>query len=367
VKRKKKKINIFTLLLFLIFAINASFIMYIGANMHYRLNMSKVSRASISKNAIFFKINEPEILFADLVEEIKLNNQINNISLIQDDEENKVRKIYFKGKYDTPQMEIGYDANGNEVTGRFFTEQDFEGEQAFAVVGLNRSSEIFANTILLNEQYIPIIGNMTYQYQMIGPLDDMIIVNYNGDKIQNRKGAYVLDSDSKKATQECFSYLKKKYELTYPQQEHTHTDGTSHQTGFDAVEQLDVNQDGIDRIFKDALDSNLFYLIAIVCFSLSSITVSSQWVNRSRKSIAVKRLIGWRNSKLIREVYLKFFKYSCLGTAAAFVIASRTIMTYINNPIYILVILVFNILLDSLILLPLIQRVLKVPVAEILR
>lgn len=335
----------------------------IGFWISVTLDIANASRGAISTNAKHIVIREENIIFDDICEFIKGNGEIKNLSLIQDDEKNNIRKIYVKGK----SVEVPI------YTGRYFKESDFNGGKPAAIAGDGVSVEkgihytTRSNLITIDEVEFDVIGR--FGYRTAGSIDHMMIINYNADPNKRRGNVAVIDSPDKKEIEKALMLIQSHFNPLYDGGEaHSHGDGSVHTSDLTAIEELDIKSEGIERLFSNIVNMSGVYVIAILCFVLSSIAISAQWVNNHRKAIAVKRLIGWNNAKLRRELYKKFLFYGLLAIVLAIPVSvGKGIHLILFDPLFMLFVLIGNILLMLLILYPLTKRMFRISVAEALR
>lgn len=207
-----------------------------------------------------------------------------------------IRQIYYQGDFNAPPV----------ISGRFFKPDDFSENKNIAVVGKNRTDEIFE---LKNKKYIK------YQEQ-----------NFEVVGIVGTEKSSVLNSTE-------FVSCGKNIATTTP------------------VFTLDINQSNSEELIKnieDGLDDKGFILsrmnaptnayialnqndvgtniilFALICFALSILIISIEWINYFSSQITIERLLGFKFFIIFSRVFLKYFSFAGIGIIIASIVEILT-------------------------------------------
>lgn len=328
-----KKINVNFVLVFLVF-FAISFVSYIVIDeIHHYISLINISRGYYGKSQIVFSVEG--ISDYDVIGAIE---RIPNVALYKDNEEVHVRQIYFSGKYNDIPLR----------SGRFFDAKDFLSDNSsnnLAVIGKNRTSEVVES----NGQKSIAIGGTSYTViGVVGmdeetQLDNIVIVKFNPG-ISN-SSVYKLDVFSGDENL-IFSDMSQKIK--------SKTGAVPKQIIFQKV--------GLECILPELNKKKLYILLAI-CLLISSITISIEWANSLKVDVAVKRLVGCNSKRLVFEILLNYFKMSlsagALGMLLGFVfVKSFSWLALISLGI--------SVLFGMIVTIPIIKRLLKVSVLEVI-
>ncbi|MEJ6951349.1 hypothetical protein [Natronospora cellulosivora (SeqCode)] len=332
------------MLIFAFFLISLSLI-FIITSIEERELIHRISRGTYSNHVVYISLDEELLSLNNLIEIIN-QGSINNFALIDNDYGNKMKAIYKKGSYDYLPI----------VSGRFFEEIDFHQDKPLAVIGQNRIEDVTYQDgnkyIMVNGELYHIIGVLGYARPTI--LDEQIIVNANTYISEERIRTLLIDSVSsgRNANQEIYYQLEN---LLY-----------KYTGDLSAIKQLEIRTEGLDRRVSDSLKSNYIYILAIISYFLSSIILSFEWINNQKRKIAVKRLIGWTDIRLIIDIYKSYFLYTLIALILTFTLILVMGIEISQLRSYI-VIFVFILITVVILTIPAIYKILKISVAEVLR
>lgn len=328
-----KRINVNFVLVFLVF-FAISFVSYIVIDeIHHYISLINISRGYYGKSQIVFLADG--ISDNDVINAIEL---IPNVALYKDNEEAHIRQIYFSGKYDNIPLR----------SGRFFDSKDFFGDDTssnLAVIGKNKTSEV----IELNGQKSIAIGDMIYTViGVVGmdeetQLDNIVIVKFNSGIIDSN--VYKLDVFSGNENL-IFSDISQKIESS---------------TGV-VPKQINFQKVGLECILPELNKKKLCVLLA-VCLLVSSITISIEWANSLRVDVAVKRLVGCNSKRLAFEILLNYFKMSLLAGALGMLFGFVFVKSFSWLA---LISLGISVLFGMIVTIPIIKRLLKFSVLEVI-
>lgn len=329
-----KKIRVVSVLLFLIFFAISFISCIVIDEIRQRANLISASRGYYGKSQIVFAADSASD--SDVIASVK---KIRGIALYKDDDINNIRQIYMSGNCNNPPLR----------SGRFFNEKDFSEDKIsenIAVIGKNRVSE---TTEADGQKYIILQG---VPYTVIGvvgtdgetPLNNMIIVKFNPAPYSGAK-AYkidIFDGDEDL----IFSDISKEIENK------THL--APRKIIFEKVE--------LERILPEFNQKNL-YILVMVCLLISSVTISMEWGNALQRRIAVKRLVGCKQFRIIFEILFDYFKISL--SAAVFGMLFGFIFVKEISLLSLFAVAV-SVLCGFIVTIPVAKKLLKVSVSEVL-
>ncbi|MTI96895.1 MAG: ABC transporter permease [Firmicutes bacterium] len=337
-------LSIFLISIFMaIFLVSATFIQSIEE----RILLIELSRGGYSDSAVHFSINHDSWGIYDLIQLLD-GSDATDFMLILDDHDTDaaiVRHLYIKGSVNTPPM----------LSGRFFTEDDLGQDDLLAVVGRNNLDKLFERS---GEQYIS-VANQDYSvlgvvgHELDTILDEMIIINLDTSVAVNKRGPFILDA---KKPGEAETIFKEVALLA----------AASGSEASGPLNRLDINPPGVDRLVPQIISMATIYVFMILSFLLCSVTISYEWVSKQRKRISVKRLIGWSDSKLKRDLYRIFAGHAVVGIGLAS-FALLFIRSGFMSMTSMVIVVLLNIICGWLITIVPIRKMLSVSVAEILR
>ena len=336
----KNRIRIYSLFLILIFsAISITSVFMIQSNREKSLVL-KLSRGFLSNNAVSFS---GDLTFDHISKVVDSVSSLKGtaVSIRCEDEKSAINAVIIKGETgDTPM-----------ISGRYFEEKDFNCGKRVAVIGQSQKDRIVdingkKYVFLYNKQY-EVIGIMGYH--IISPIDDMILVNMDSleisDNVTYKKLIIDGEKDFTTTKDEVLQKLKN--------------------AGI-SLSQIDVGVTGVSQIISTAIQDNILYLLVFICYILSSVSISFEWIIRKRQLIAIKRLVGVSNKRLIAEL---FFAYSVHAIAGIIIGLSWYVFIYNGN---LSINLLFYMTASTfvcgwLITIPAILKMLRISVSEVMR
>lgn len=295
----------------------------------HNITMRKISVVSLFLVVIYMALSATSLFIAKISDDVQLNIKLSN-GFISDEAiycsaSNISRKqvVHFAELHHNSQLTIQfpwidsetyaiYSANKAEPpmkNGRYFDINEYSCSDKLAVVGQNLlgriNNENNEQTIYINNQKFLVTGVMGSEN--ISPIDSRIFVNA-GSVITDspEEFMFILDNgdDSNDLFSEFLRYLGKNY-LSVSR------------IANDSVGASDV-------LLMIAKESQIFILI-MACFSLSTIAVSIEWLDRKKMQIAVKRLIGIQPHMIWRELILQYACFVTAGLLLGILLGIRTI------------------------------------------
>jgi len=351
-KLLKLKLEPMSLILIIIFTVICIVSLYFAATVEERMELYFISRGGYGENAVYLRLNKECLNSRDLIKLVE-DCEYSDFKIMQDertdDSLNSLRQVYIKGESDSPPI----------ISGRYFNEKDFNRGKAFAVVGSNRKEEIVKKD---NELYIQAKGKLfkvigVTGYHIESKFDDMVIVNMDAAFFETDNNRYILDAYSGRSKGLSSNIY---YSLKEAASEKIYDDAPS------PITMLDIQSEGIDRLLQEIVNLSTIYLLLMICFMLSSVAISFEWISKQRRKIAVKRLLGWSDHRLKLDIYKAYLFFAISGIALGVVIMS--ILGFeITRIESIFVLIVLSIIFGLLITIPPVQKMLKVSVTEVLR
>lgn len=213
-------------------------------------------------------------------------------------DENHFRQIFFQGKYNTPPL----------ISGRFFTPSDFKSNNRYAVVGLNCVDDC---KTIVNKKYIKYQG---CDYEVIGIVGSRktSMLNFtvfiaSNENLMAENSVFVLDINDQNSSTTFSDF-----------QNNLNNQGYISNTILAAATSYEV-------LNRDKIGLKLI-VAAFICFTLSILIVSIQWINFCFSEIAVKRLLGFKLFGIFLNSLLKYLIYASIGIAIA-----QLILYFSNN------------------------------------
>lgn len=329
-----KKLRVVSVLLFLIFFVISFISSIVIDEMRQRATLVSASRGYYGKSQIVFAADGASD--SDVVESVK---KIIGIALYKDDDINNIRQIFVGGNCNNPPLR----------SGRFFNEKDFSEDKLsenIAVIGKDKVSE---TTEINGQNYIMLQG---VSYMVIGvvgteeetPLNNTVIIKLNHDSYSGTK-VYkidVFDGDENL----IFSDISKEIENK------THL----------APRKIIFEKVGLERILPEFNQKNL-YILVMICLLISSVTISMEWANALKRRIAVKRLVGCGKFRFIYEILFDYFKISLpagiFGMLFGFIFVKEISLLSLFA-------VAISVLCGFIVTIPVVKKLLKVPVSEVL-
>lgn len=329
-----KKPRIVSIFAFLILFVISFISCIVIDEMRQRATLISASRGYYGKSQIVFAADGASD--NDVIESVQ---KIQGIALYKDDDINNIRQIYISGNCNNPPLR----------SGRFFNEKDFSEDKLsenIAVIGKNKVSEI---TEANGQKYIMLQG---VSYTVIGvvgtdeetQLNNTIIVKFNPAPYSGAK-AYKIDvfgGDENSVFEDISKEIESKTHL--------------------APRKIIFEKSGLERILPEFNQKNL-YILVMICLLISSVAISMEWANALKRRIAVKRLVGCKQFRLIFEILFDYFKISIsaavFGTLFSFVFIKEFSLLSFGA-------VVVSVLCGLVVAIPMAKKLLKVPVAEVL-
>lgn len=285
-----RRFNLISIFLITIFSTVVVFAVVFSNNLFNRVTISKISRGFFNEEAVHFN-SFTNLNFRDI--SLGLSNiEETNVSIIHDDLEKNIRKIFIKGKYENPPMKRG----------RFLEEHDFYRDGKYAVVGKKKLDEVFIEDdkemLLINDVNFEVVGVMGYDVETI--LDDMIIISDISFVLDEPSNLFVAEGknvDADSLINDLQSELQKALNDNNIE-----------------LKVYDISDTSIKNILKDSFNESYFFLLIIGCCIICSFSISSEWVSRQQQRIAVKRLVGYDDKRMVLDVVKAYFFYCGMGT-----------------------------------------------------
>jgi hypothetical protein len=329
-----KKPQITSALVFLLFFVMSIICSVVIDEVRQHTSFISAGRGYYGKAQVVFSADN--ISDCDVINAVK---NFQNVALYKDDDRIHMRQIYINGECSNPPL----------CSGRFFNSDDFSDDNISenpVVIGKNRLSEVTETDgkRLINIGGIPytVIGVVGLDAEI--QLNSIAIVKFSGTA-NNSTGLYKLDVFSGDENI-IFSELSKEIENKY---------GVS-------IKKIVLEKAGLERIFPEISQKKL-YIFVIMCLLISAVTISLEWANSLQRRIAVKRLIGCKNKNLIFEILSDYFKISF----SAGVLGMLFSLFFINNfSVWTLFSVLISVLCGLIVTIPVIKKLLKVSVSEVL-
>ncbi|MGO1469836.1 MAG: ABC transporter permease [Tissierella sp.] len=337
------KVNTISMLLIIISMLICFTIIVMYSELDENLMINRISRGYYGDDAIQFKFKDNEKVLDKTIELLKSSNQT-DLSLIYDDYESGLRQIYIKGKYDSPPM----------LKGRFLKESDFFKKQNLAVIGKNSLKDIYDKNgkeyVHIDDKEFEIIGVMGYKTDTI--LDNMKVINMDSLSKNYENRIHILDNYSKNMgfrSQKNIKQIEKLFE-----------DNNS------AIEILDINPIGADRLLKTNINISIVFTLLLICFLLCNYTISIAWIEHHIKGIGIMKLVGWTDRNIKHYFYTRFILYSIIGMFLGLVL-SLILSIEIKDNLTILYTLLFNLTLSFLSIVVRLNKVSSLSIAEVIK
>ena len=101
----------------------------------------------------------------------------------------------------------------------------------------------------------------------------------------------------------------------------------------------------------------------MICLLISSVTISMEWANALKRRIAVKRLVGCGKFRLISEILFDYFKISLpagiFGMLFGFIFVKEISLLSLFA-------VAISVLCGFIVTIPIVKKLLKVSVSEVL-
>lgn len=254
-KIKKNIISIFTFFTLLLLPISTTVMINHTLTNQTLMGME---RGFFGKSTYSIAVQNEKICIDDLL------YYINDDMALYHDYNDNIREFAYKGKFAYFPM----------ISGRFFSQSDFNSSINYAIIGKKQEKNTFQKE---NKTYINVDG---FDYEVIGVFgtndetmfDNKILVNH-AIKKTSQSTVYFIDcffSDSDKDISAVIEKLQS--------------------SGIDA-EQISIEKSILSNIIPNMLYSRWFLLL-IICDLISVILLSIEWIEIKKKEIAIKLLLG---------------------------------------------------------------------------
>lgn len=207
-------------------------------------------------------------------------------------DDSHIRQIYFEGSYNAPPV----------ISGRFLNSNDFNTDKNVAVVGKDRADEIVVSN---NKKYIK-YQEKNFEVVGIAGTDKTSALNFTifvacNKKLFPQKKVFTLDINQKNADA-LFKNLK---------------DNLSSKN-FESEKM--VSSDNAYKVLNSNDVGGNMMIAAFICFALSILIVSIEWINYFSFEIPIKRLLGFKFSSIIFNTLLKYLIFAATGIAASLIV-----------------------------------------------
>lgn len=265
---KIRPISIFVLLILMMLYIS------LAITMMYDFNCKEVEKASSTlydENSLTFTISKRGFNVEKIMEKMPDNSTFFSQML----ENKNIRGICFKGYYDQPKLKKG----------RFFTTNDFDGENKLAVIGCDISTEGESGKEFIvynNEKYF-VIG--TIGYPISSKLDSMIFLSLNDDLLKQPIKEYVI---SGKVLQENLNFL-------------------GNENMFGQVTVFENQQPNLLHIVSSGRAQDITILLFLICITFNIYIALNFFVDQEKSAYSIKIMNGYTSQQIISEEMKKLF------------------------------------------------------------
>lgn len=202
------------------------------------------------------------------------------------------------------------------ASGRAFTAEDMAGNEKVCMAGIELSGQFnfrregdgwvldLSENIKGNKGDFAVIGRMGYQTNQRTKLNYTVLLAMNGSWELNNPDSslpWILDGRRPADIARCLKEIEALFS------EH----------GITLVPtELPITQYNVADFFNMDLLNLLMYIFGAFTVVLSTVPLSVLWMKRRRKSIAVRRMLGFGLGQICGLVFLRFFLLFNLGFAA---------------------------------------------------
>lgn len=273
--------------------------MLIAANLQEKTALEKSVRGYYSEN--YVKMSSGAAGWNDFADALS-NRNVNNVIIYKERLESltDTRGVYYKGKIEKPPL----------LSGRFFEESDFSGNQKVALIGGNYLRETVTREGI---QYITILEE---EFEVIGVLgsgqvsrlDTMLWIPLDvAVSLTGTEGTYYIDGASAGAVEENVTALQS---VLQPDIDFY----------YDSNNELVTNEESSGFQMPDTV--TMIYLAIVFTFILTTVFTTAGWISNRRQMIQVARSQGFRNREILLSVYGRFLPIPFLAALAAYVTLS---------------------------------------------
>ncbi|RXI48504.1 hypothetical protein DP130_07165 [Clostridium tetani] len=268
----------------------------------------------------------------------------------------KTEGIYFNGIFDN-----GYKL----MSGRFFTKEDFKGNEKIVVIGKDLVK--YCNTID-GEKYIASGKN---KYKVIGVIgkkdkptryDYSIVYNLNCELDENKKISQLMWSIDSKNKQEhdlinIINEINDEYNVSIINMEH--------------------KQEQFNPLFQALKNSNFLianFIFIIICICLTLINSLVFWIKKIQKEIGIRKSFGASNRNILFDILLRYLFASFISIIIGLIIQKLLLLlniisieyyglSYVNLIISTIIVLVLGIFSIKVV----IYKINKLKLSELLK
>jgi hypothetical protein len=204
------------------------------------------------------------------------------------DGEKDVRSVYYKGNVDLPPM----------LSGRFFSPEDCLSDRRTVVLGKDYENETQTiNGVMCytyNDQSYEVIGIMGTEKP--SRINDILLLNFaSGIAMETTSAPYAVDGPNPAAIDKFVSDVESAFR--YPA--YVTTSGVYRPAGTGL---LGARQ-----------TSTLFYALIIGSFLLSTVTVAFLWIGYRRRTVSIKRMLGYTDAQIAKDTLYNYVKIALTG------------------------------------------------------
>lgn len=265
---KIKPISIFVQLILMMLYISLTITMIYDFNCK---EVAKVSNTLYDENSLTFTTSKREFD----VTKIKDKLPDNSVFFSQMSGNKNIRGICFKSYYDKPKLKKG----------RFFTADDFDGNNKLAVIGCDVSTEKENRKEFIvynNEKYF-VIG--TIGYPISSKLDSMIFLSLNNDLLKQPIKEYVISGN---VLQENLNFL-------------------GNEKMFGEVSVFENQLPNLLHIVSTGKSKNITSLLFLICLTFNIYNVLNFFIDKEKSAYIIKKMNGYTNQQIINEEMKKLF------------------------------------------------------------
>lgn len=265
---KIRPISVFVLLTLMMLYISLTITML------YDFNCKEVEKASSTlydENSLTFTISKRGFD----VEKIKDKMPNDSVFFSQMLGNENIRGICFKSYYDQPKLKKG----------RFFTANDFDGENKLAVIGSDISTEKAGGKefIVFNNEIYFVIGIVGYPIS--SRLDSMVFLSLNNDLLKQPIKEYVI---SGKILQENLNFL-------------------GNEDMFGKVTVFENQLPNLLHVVSIGKAKDITILLFLVCLVFNIYIALNFFVNQEKSAYSIKIMNGYTSQQIINEELKKLF------------------------------------------------------------
>lgn len=334
--KKTYRVSLSSLFLLLIFTAVAITAVFIVQGNGVRLRNRKLGHGFLSENAVSFSVPADAGAAEKILAFLTAQNP-RSITLLG--EQGNVRRLWFFGTPDSPPM----------LSGNYFSGGAADGSTA--VIGQNvKNKTVMADgkeTIAVEGTAYTVLGVMGHPSRL-SPLDSMAFLNATGVP-EAWAGYRKLTLDGGRNTHGVYAKLEAQME----------------KEGIRLAE-IEPQKNLFDVLMQENGRDNLIFAAMLFCFLLSGVTISLEWVLRQKRRFAVKRLLGVGACRLSVELAMQYLRYAAAGTALG-LLAGLALQRQALNLTQICLVLGITLGCGLLSTIPAVLKMLRLPVAEVLR